>query len=262
MDAAGEVRRRRHEERARCGGVQPAAVGEHRVVVVRVRPEPQDRGGGHREAQVAVVVVAAGELPAAARRRWVRERRRGLVRQLHVVAAPVLPPRRRAAAPHRRPDVAPLPRLRLVRAGEGPAGDGAEHAAVRARAADADQERVRRRRRRRHPLVAAQLPELHVQHAVVRGEGAFAERAEAAAGDRRRPEAGAAERGGGGGVQGELERRGHAALVQPGAGGVQLQDGRRRPPRPLVGVRRERPPRVLAEVVERTSSEQSMGMNE
>uniref|UniRef100_A0A0E0PY82 DUF4005 domain-containing protein n=1 Tax=Oryza rufipogon TaxID=4529 RepID=A0A0E0PY82_ORYRU len=59
-----------------------------------------------------------------------------------------------AAAPHRRPDVAPLPGLRLVRAGEGPAGDGAEHAALHARAADADQECVQRR------LVAAQPPPL------------------------------------------------------------------------------------------------------
>uniref|UniRef100_A0A452Y5V6 DUF4005 domain-containing protein n=2 Tax=Aegilops tauschii subsp. strangulata TaxID=200361 RepID=A0A452Y5V6_AEGTS len=231
--AAGAVRGR-HEERARGGGVQPEAVGEHRVVVLRVRPEPQDRGDGHRQAQISVV-VAPGELPAARPVRGMVRRR-----QPHVVAAAAaVPHARRRAAPHRRADPAPPPRVRLVRDGEGPAGDGAVHAAVheRERAGHPDQERVRRRLL---VLISAQLPQLHVQHAVLRGKSAVAQRAEAAAGAPHEQEAGAAERGGGGGVPGQPERGRNAAVVQPGGGGVQLQDGRRRPPRPPVdGVRRE-----------------------
>ena len=120
-------------------------------------------------AEVLGGVVAPGELPAARPVRGVVRRR-----QPHVVAAAAaVPHARRRAAPHRRADPAPPPGVRLVRDGEGPAGDGAVHAAVheRERAGHPDQEPVRRRLL---VVVSAQLPQLHVEHAVVRGEGAFA----------------------------------------------------------------------------------------
>ena len=256
---AARAVRGRHAERARGGGVQqPAAVGERRVLVVRrLRPEPQDRGGGPGPPQVALVVLAPGQLTAARRRRR-QQRRRGLVRRQPrvVVAAAVLPVRRRRTAAHRRADLAPVPGLRLVRAREGPPGHGAEHAAVPA-AGHPDEVR------RGKLAVAARVPELHVEHAGVGGQGAVPERAQAAARARllrrrrRRgsAEAGAAQRGGGRGVvpRQPERRRGHAARVRrrPGAGGVQLQGSRRWPHGPLVGGcrYRERPAGVLAEEV-------------
>jgi hypothetical protein len=233
--AAGALRRR-HPERARGGGVrQPASVGERRVVVVRVRPQPQDRGGGPGPAPV---LLAPGQRPAR--------------RRLRLVPS-ALPPRRTPAA-HRGALPVPGPRL-ARRGGEAPAGDGAEHAAVPPGAAHAGQVR------RRALLAVAQqpLPRVHVQHAVVGGQGAVAERAEAAdAGARRGAEAGAAQRGGGRGVRaGQPHRRGRPPGVvhRPRAGGraLQLQGGRRRAHGPYAGGGRrrrgERPDGVPSEEV-------------
>jgi hypothetical protein len=178
-------------------------------VVRRVRPQPQDRGDGHGPDQAIARVLAAGDLFPGARRRRVVVR---------VVAIPAVPP----APAHRRARRDPGPRLLVQRAGEAASRDGA----VPGRAGgDADQEPLRRQR-------------VHVEHAVVGGEGPVAERAEAAAGDRRRgAEAGAAERGGPDGCPRQPQRRQHAAVVQPrcAAGGVRLQEGRRQPVRALVG---------------------------
>ena len=80
-----------------------------------------------------------------------------------------------------------------MRDGEGPPSDGAEHATV---AGHPDQERVRRRRLL---AVAAQLTQLYVQHAVVRGQGARRH-------DDHEPEAGAAEQGGCDGVPSQPRR--------------------------------------------------------
>jgi hypothetical protein len=222
---AARAARGRRAQRARRGGVRPAPVRKRRRRVGVVRPEPQDRGDGHGAAQVPRAVAA---------------HRGRVVRATGVVAAAAVP----AAAPpppapvHRGADAAPLPGPRLVHAGEAPAGDGAVHAPVRA--ADADPGgKDPLRGPCQLPRRVAQLPRVHVEHAVVGGQVVVpvAERAEAAAGT----EAGAAERGGGPAGPREpgrrRRRRGHAhqAVQRPragaGAGRVRLAGRRRQPVR-------------------------------
>lgn len=207
---AGEMRG--HVERAGGAVPQPAAVGERGE---RVRPQPEDRGDRHLlPAQVAV--VAAHEPVRVGRQRGV------LPPQLRRVPAPLPRPRPRAdrrLRPRRQQLPQLLPGLRMP-----PRRHRAEHAAVPEPARDAREERLRRRLRLPEVAERGELPELHGEHAVVRGEVAVAERAQAAAGaGEPAAEAAAAERGHGR-VPRELERGRDAAVVRERAGGVQLQE--------------------------------------